>query len=281
MQVDYVPFVDRMIKKYEGGYCWDKKDPGGPTKYGVTCFDLAENRGQKMTSMANWAPIVRAMELPEAEAIYKKKYASAVCFDEMPAGVDCVLMDYAVNSGIGRPPQVLAKLLGQPAQTRIGPSLLAAVKQADPKWLVDAVCAERLHFMHGIRGGSAWAEFGKGWGARVNDLDTYCDHLVAVANNPVTAPPPPVAPDLSTVPTPKATHDDPNVTTNTTVGAGTGAVATGVAVQQAGFPYWAVGVAVGVVIVGGVAYAVWKHGKNTKANNTVILPPGLVPQPGV
>ena len=30
-----------MIPKYEGGYGWDKADPGGPTKYGITCFDLA------------------------------------------------------------------------------------------------------------------------------------------------------------------------------------------------------------------------------------------------
>ena len=91
-----------MISRYEGGYCWDKEDPGGPTKYGITCYDLAEHRGKRMTSMAAWASIVRDMPLSEAEDIYEIKYARAVSFAALPAGVDCVMMDYGVNSGIGR-----------------------------------------------------------------------------------------------------------------------------------------------------------------------------------
>jgi hypothetical protein len=50
--VTYKAFVDRMISKYEGGYGWDANDPGGPTKYGITCYDLAEHLGERMTSMA-------------------------------------------------------------------------------------------------------------------------------------------------------------------------------------------------------------------------------------
>ena len=60
MQSTYKAFIDRVIDKYEGGYGWDKDDKGGPTKYGITCYDLAEHMGQKMTSMAQWAPIVKA-----------------------------------------------------------------------------------------------------------------------------------------------------------------------------------------------------------------------------
>ncbi len=30
---DYKPFVERMISRYEGGYGWDRNDPGGPTKF--------------------------------------------------------------------------------------------------------------------------------------------------------------------------------------------------------------------------------------------------------
>jgi lysozyme family protein len=51
MLENYVAFCSRMIKKYEGGYGWDKGDSGGPTKFGVTCYDLAAHRGQKMDSM--------------------------------------------------------------------------------------------------------------------------------------------------------------------------------------------------------------------------------------
>lgn len=65
----YKTFIDRMISRYEGGYGWNRKDPGGPTKYGVTCWDLAEHRKFKMDSMARWAPIVQALTIDEAEAI--------------------------------------------------------------------------------------------------------------------------------------------------------------------------------------------------------------------
>ena len=56
---DYRPFVERMINRYEGGYGWNRSDPGGPTKDGITCYDLAEHRHQVMDSMVRWAPIVR------------------------------------------------------------------------------------------------------------------------------------------------------------------------------------------------------------------------------
>ena len=51
-QLTYLPFTARMINRYEGGYGWNRADPGGPTKYGITCYDLAEHRGLKMDSMA-------------------------------------------------------------------------------------------------------------------------------------------------------------------------------------------------------------------------------------
>src|ERR1700731_2253082 len=98
MHSTYQVFVDRMIAKYEGGYGWDKGDPGGPTKYGITCYDLAEHRGKKMNSMSAWAPLVKAMTRVEADDIYFTKYARALRYDELPAGVDVVVLDYGVNS---------------------------------------------------------------------------------------------------------------------------------------------------------------------------------------
>ena len=52
MQANYKTFITRVISRYEGDYCWDAGDSGGPTKFGITCYDLAEHMGRKMTSMA-------------------------------------------------------------------------------------------------------------------------------------------------------------------------------------------------------------------------------------
>src|SRR6266403_1355671 len=154
----YKPFVDRMINRYEGGYGWNRQDTGGPTRYGVTCYDLAEEMGQKMDSMARWAPIVQAMPLATAEAIYQKKYAKAIYYDYLPAGIDTEMLDYGVNSGISRPIHVArAILLGTAGSGVMDNALLTALQKADVNSFIDRMSAERLQFMHAIRGGSAWA----------------------------------------------------------------------------------------------------------------------------
>lgn len=229
MQVDYDPFVDRLIQKYEGPYGWNKKDPGGPTKYGITCFDLADHMGQKMDSMARWAPIVQAMSLATAEEIYKMKYATAIGFDTLPAGVDVVVLDYAVNSGIGR-----GKLMLSEFPTAI---------KTNPVLAINAICDERLRFLHGLK---TWPEFGNGWNARVVDLRTYALHLAAGSTHETA----PVAPDLSMVVMPKGVHVGATATTPT---AG-GVIAAGIAAHQGGLPIWGIALACTGVLAAGVAY---------------------------
>lgn len=231
MQADYAPFADRMIHRYEGPYGWNRKDPGGPTKYGITCYDLAEHMGQTMDSMERWAPIVQAMTLETAEQIYATKYAVAIGFNELPAGCDVVIMDYAVNSGVNR-------------GKRIRDAFKADL--TDPKKFIDEVCAERLRFMHAIRGGSAWAEFGHGWQARVTDLQAYAEHLAAGGTHETS----PTPPDLSQVVTPKATNVG-KTATKTTAG---GVVATGVTAHEAGLPWLGIGLVCAGVLAAGIAY---------------------------
>jgi lysozyme family protein len=184
MEENYSAFCSRMIKKYEGGYCWDKGDPGGPTKYGITCYDLAEHRGQKMSSMSTWAPIVRGMPLSEAEEIYAKKYAKKTRFNDLESGKDCVMFDYGVNSGPSRPIRAAQKMLGKTVNGVFNDNLVEAINEADTKWFISSMKEERLTFMHNIRRGSMWKTFGRGWLARVNDLTAYSLALAAAPAEP-------------------------------------------------------------------------------------------------
>lgn len=269
----YKPFVDRMIGKYEGGYGWNRKDPGGPTKYGITCFDLAEHRGQKMSSMASWAPVVQAMTLPEAETIYQTKYADFIRYNDLPAGVDVEMMDYGVNSGITRPIRVVRAILGVPGPAKMDQPLLDAIRKTDPIKLINDISAERLHFMHAIRGGSAWAEFGGGWGARVADLKAYALHLVAAPGTVAE----PTAPDLTTVSLPKAKHGDPAVVSKTIKTTTATSTASGATSHFSGLPLELTAIIAGFVIVGGIAYVLYKKQKAANDNATVILPPVATP----
>lgn len=267
MQNDYAAFIAKVINQYEGGYGWDKGDPGGPTKYGITCFDLAEHRGQKMTSMSAWAPTVKAMTLQEAEDIYAKKYAVACLFNSLRPGPDCVVLDYGINSGIGRPLRVAQALL---KTGNTGGALADTINKTDPKWFVDAMCQERLHFMHAIRGGSAWATFGGGWGTRVSSLKAYCDKLAdggapTLQNND---------PTVVIAKHPKAQHGDPQIVHKTIAQTSGGATGAGVAVSS-GHPYLAAAVCAGVVA--GIGLAIYEQRKAALANIKVVLPLTIPP----
>jgi lysozyme family protein len=269
MQVDYQPFIDRVIQKYEGGYGWSRNDPGGPTKYGITCYDLAEHRHLKMTSMAAWAPVVRDMSLAEAEVIYQDKYANGVNFSILPAGADCCVLDYAINSGVSRALLVTKALLRAPA-TKIDTTTATAIEAYGVQKFIAAMNAERLSFMHAIKGGAMWREYGHGWGNRVADLTAYSDHLAAVAKDPTLPAAPPVAPDLTKVVTPKATHV---AKTAGGITAG-GVVSVPTTMHFSGVSHAYVAAAALGILVVGVGYEAWQASKTAAANAKVVLPAG-------
>ncbi len=173
--VDYKPFVERMIERYEGGYGWDKNDPGGPTRYGITCYDLAEHRRQKMDSMRRWAPIVQKMTIDEADDIYATKYATACQFNKLNTGADCVVFDFGVNSGPSRAVKTAQKFLGVAVDGVLGPITLEAINSMDTPKFIATLCAARMKFLQAL---SIWSTFGRGWTARVTDLQGYSLRLL-------------------------------------------------------------------------------------------------------
>lgn len=269
MKANYAPFMDRLIKKYEGGYGWNKSDPGGPTKYGITCYDLAEHRGQTMNSMEGWAADVRAMSLAEAETIYAEKYAAAVMFNDLPNGIDCVMMDYAVNSGPARAVRVAYALFKMPQKARMSEWLLEELRNCDAKWFINAMCDERLAFMHRIRGGRSWKKFGRGWQRRVDDLREYTLSL-AVSKKPV------AADDLSKVTTPKASNVDPMLKDHAVAGTVATSFAAGAGQHLSQpdqvSPVFFIGIVAAVIAAGVVFYFIKKRAA-AKADETVVLPP--------
>ena len=168
--IDYNPFVERMIGRYEGGYGWDRSDPGGPTKFGITCFDLAAHRHQTMDSMARWAPIVQAMPLSEADDIYAQKYATACAFYDLKTGCDCVVFDFGVNSGPSRAIKYAQRIVRVRADGIMGPVTIAAIDAYPAGKFIYDLCDSRLGFMRAL---PIWPTFGRGWTARVTDLRAY------------------------------------------------------------------------------------------------------------
>jgi lysozyme family protein len=163
----------------EGGYVHNPKDPGGATNCGVTQreYDAWRKRhGQPSRD-------VRLLDPNEREAIYREDYWNAVGGDDLPAGVDYCLFDFAVNSGgheadicLQRAIQVLQSSAGVAVDGVIGPKTLAALRAADPRRIITEVCAERLSFM---KEHCDWADFGRGWSNRVATVEQVARGMVS------------------------------------------------------------------------------------------------------
>lgn len=148
---------------HEGGYVNHPKDPGGATNKGVTQAvydDWRQDKGLARRSVRDIAPV-------EVMAIYKLLYWDRVKGDELPAGVDYCVFDFAVNSGVNRAARFLQRAVGVAEDGQLGPVTLKAVAAAEPRCLVDAISFARLSFLKGL---THFSTFGKGWTRRVEDV---------------------------------------------------------------------------------------------------------------
>lgn len=162
-------FAIRQVLLHEGGYTNEASDPGGPTNWGITIYD----------ARAYWKPEataadVRAMPLDVAKTIYKEKYWDAVEGDDLPAGVDYVVFDYGVNSGVSRAAKVLQRAVGAQSDGHIGPKTLAATANTDVKALINVICDERMEFLQKLH---HWPVYKKGWTRRVKEVRAAALHL--------------------------------------------------------------------------------------------------------
>lgn len=150
------------ILKYEGGYSDHPRDPGGATMRGVTLAVYQAWLGKPVSKEQ-----LKAIPDAHLQAIYEKNYWKAAHCDELPAGVDLMVFDLAVNSGPGRAKKYLQRAAGVAEDGAIGPATLAAVKARTPLALITAIAASREAFYRSL---STFPTFGKGWMARLADV---------------------------------------------------------------------------------------------------------------
>ncbi len=147
---------------HEGGYSNHPSDPGGPTNFGITIYDYRKYLKPNAT-----AADVRTMKVEDAKAIYRSKYWDAMRCGELAPGVDYCIFDYGVNSGTGRAPKVLQRLIRAPVTGRIDDATVRLARAHDSKRLIADICDERLAFLQSL---STWRVFGNGWGRRVREV---------------------------------------------------------------------------------------------------------------
>ena len=148
---------------HEGGFVNNPKDPGGMTNLGCTKTVWEEHCGHPVDEKA-----MRALTPNDVGPLYKRKYWDKMCGDDLPAGVDYVVFDAAINSGPGRAAKWLQACVNAYADGIIGDKTLQAVRNKDAKELINDYCAYRLAYLKMLQ---TWPTFGKGWERRVKEVN--------------------------------------------------------------------------------------------------------------
>jgi lysozyme family protein len=143
----------------EGGYVNHPSDPGGMTNLGVTKRVWEEWVGRESNEKE-----MRSLTPEMVEPLYKRKFWDACKCDDMPAGIDYLVFDFAVNAGVGRSAKILQTAVGVTPDGGIGPITLAAVKAQDPTELVQKFSDAKEAFYRSL---NTFETFGKGWLNRV------------------------------------------------------------------------------------------------------------------
>ncbi|WP_201159514.1 glycoside hydrolase family 108 protein, partial [Rhodoplanes elegans] len=164
MKQNFGKALERVLV-YEGGYSNHPRDPGGPTNKGIIqrVYDgYRRGRGDAPRS-------VRELTRDELVEIYRRQYWDRIQGDRLPAGVDLVVFDGAVNSGFSQSTKWLQRALGLArVDGELGEATLAAaLAHPDHDALIADICARRLGMLHNL---STWDVFGKGWGRRVANV---------------------------------------------------------------------------------------------------------------
>jgi len=158
MNANFEKCLDMLLDD-EGGFVDNPKDPGGMTNLGVTkaAWESFVGRASSEKEMRN---LTRKSVIP----FYEKKYWDAFKCDSLPSGIDYLIFDFAVNTGVGRAVKMLQNVLGLTEDGSIGPITLQNVDISDKIDLISRYSSAKIKHYEDL---PTFPEFGKGWLSRV------------------------------------------------------------------------------------------------------------------
>jgi lysozyme family protein len=171
MKNNFDASFDKVMQS-EGGYVWDKDDAGGETNLGVTAGAWGAYLGRPINSGE-----MKALTKDTVKPFYRQMYWDKVKGDDLPAGVDYAVFDFAVNAGVARAAKFLQRAVGAVDDGVIGSGTLGLVAKADSQKTLDNFADQKQRFYNGLATNNpSQQKFLKGWLARVDHV-----HIDAIA----------------------------------------------------------------------------------------------------
>ena len=163
------------VFKHEGGYVNDPHDPGGETNMGISKRSYPKEN-------------IRGMTRARAAQIYRRDFWDKLRCDELPAGLDLVAFDAAVNSGPSRGAKWLQQALGVAVDGKVGLATIGAAKNTYTPAAVLRAVGFRRAFLKTL---PTWERYKNGWTKRLDSVEAVAS---AMAGHDV-----PVRPDVEPV----------------------------------------------------------------------------------
>jgi len=165
---------DRVIQS-EGGYVNDPADAGGETNLGVTAGAWSAYLGRPINSGE-----MQALTKDTVKPFYRQMYWDKVKGDDLPAGVDYAVFDFAVNAGVSRAAKFLQRSVGAVDDGVIGGGTLGKVAVTNKQRLLAAFADQKQRFYNGLAlSNPSQQKFLKGWLARVDKVQTAAESMLA------------------------------------------------------------------------------------------------------
>ena len=159
---------------HEGGWSDHPSDPGGATMMGVTKATYEGWIGRKVDKQT-----MRNLKLSDVHPIYKARYWDEVKGDELPAGLDMCIFDFAVNAGPARAARYLQRLVGVTEDGKIGPrtmnALLQYIRARGIAYAIMRYQDMRRDYYKMLK---TFPTFGRGWLRRVDEVESASMRLV-------------------------------------------------------------------------------------------------------
>ena len=159
------------VLEHEGGFVNHPRDPGGATNLGVTLRTWQEWRRRPVT-----VEQLKDLTPSDVAPMYRKKYWNIAGCDSLPAGLDYVVFDFAVNAGPGRALKTLQTAVGATPDGVLGPKTLAAITALGVEKSIERFTEERLKFYRSL---PTFDVFGRGWTRRSKESEDAAKTMLA------------------------------------------------------------------------------------------------------
>jgi lysozyme family protein len=167
-----------MVIAHEGGFTNDERDPGNKLpdgRKGSTMLGCTQANWEKYVGHTVTQDDMKLLKKEDVKPLYKRDYWDAVRGDDLPAGVDYAVFDFAINAGPAAARKMIQKALGVTADGSIGPATLKAIQDAEGKDLLEKFSHSKEAFYKSL---STFPTYGKGWLKRVADVQTSASTMI-------------------------------------------------------------------------------------------------------